>query len=87
MIVHGIDRNSDQLDTALVELMFHLGHGAELRGAYWCEVLGMREEHHPGALDIIVEPDPAFGGVGLEIGCGVAELQGHDGLLAKMFTL
>ena len=60
---------------------FILRHGAELGGAHRGEVLRVREQDRPLVADPLVEVDLAFGGLGLEIGCGVADTQRHGFLL------
>src|SRR5262249_39144638 len=41
------------------------------------EVLGVREQHGPLAVDVIVEADVTFGGLRLEIGGGIADENCH----------
>ncbi len=80
MAVHRIDGKADDLHMALVEFRLELGHGAELRRADGREILRVREQDAPGLAQPGVEIDPAFGGVGIEIGRGVADAQGHGSL-------
>ena len=42
------------------------------------EILRVREQHRPGVADPVMEADFAFGGLGFEIGSGIADLQRHD---------
>src|SRR5262245_58867506 len=77
MLLDRIDRQPDDLDTALVELRLDLGHVAELGGAHRREVLRMREQHGPGAADPVVEADLAFRGLSLEVGSGIVDGKGH----------
>ena len=73
MVLDRVDADADDLDAALVELGLDPGHVAELGGADRGEVLGVREQHRPAVADPLVEADAALGGVGLEVGRGVAE--------------
>jgi hypothetical protein len=72
-----VDRQPDDLDIAAVELGLDLGHVAKLGRADWGEVLGVREQHRPRGADPLVEADAAFGRLGLEVGCCVADLESH----------
>jgi hypothetical protein len=76
-----VDREADDLHVALVELGLDLGHVAELGGADRREVLRVAEQHTPRVAEPLVEADLALGGGGGEVGCGVAETDGHDVLL------
>ena len=77
VVVERVDRQADHLDVALVELGLDLGHVAELGGADRGEVLGVGEQHAPAVAEPLVEVDRALGGLGGEVGCGVAEANGH----------
>ena len=55
MAVDRIDRQTDDLDAALVELRLDLGHVAEFGGAYRREVLRVGEQYGPGIADPVVE--------------------------------
>ena len=81
VVVHRVDREADHLDVAAVELRLDAGHVAELRRADRREVLRVREQHRPRVADPIVEADPSVRRVGLEVRCGVAELDAHVILL------
>jgi hypothetical protein len=72
VVLDRVDADAQDLHAALVELGLDPGHVAELGGAHRGEVLGMREQHRPAVADPFVEADPALGGVGLEVGGGVA---------------
>ena len=80
----GSTRDADDLDVALVELGLDLGHVAELGGANRREVLGVREQHGPGVPDPVVELDAAGGGVGLEVGRGVADAKRHRSISSTL---
>ena len=75
--VGGVDREPDDLDAAPVELGLDLRHVAELGRADGREVLRMGEEDRPRVADPVVELDPPFRRVGLEVRCSVVELQSH----------
>jgi len=72
-----VDRKTDHLHVALVELGFDLGDIAELGGAHRREVLGMAEQHSPRLTEPIVKADLALGSRGSEVGCDVSEANGH----------
>ena len=61
-----------QLHAALVKLVLQLRHGAKLRGADGGEILGVGNQNRPGAIDIVVKLDLAFGGFGFKIGSDIA---------------
>ena len=65
------------LGVALLELVLEGGGAAELGGAHGGEVGGVAEEDGPGVLLPVVERDGAVGGVGGEVGGGVAEVEAH----------
>jgi hypothetical protein len=48
VITDGIDRQPDDLHAAAVELRLDRGHVAQFGRAHGGEILGMREQHHPG---------------------------------------
>ena len=68
VVLDGIDREADDLGSALGELAFEAGHGAEFGGADGGEVLGVGEEDGPVVADPLVELDGAVGGVGRKVG-------------------
>jgi hypothetical protein len=68
VILDGIDREADDLGSALGELAFETGHGAELGGADGSEVLGVREEDGPVVADPLVELYRAMGAIGRKVG-------------------
>src|SRR5262249_49764176 len=78
MVALGINGEADDLDVAPVELGLDLRHVAELGGTDGREVLRMREQNRPGIADPVVEVDPAFGCVGLEVLSRFANLQCHS---------
>ena len=77
VVVERVDGEPDDLHVPAVELGLDAGHVAELGGAYGREVARMREQDRPRVADPVVEADPALGGVRLEVGRGVADLQSH----------
>lgn len=81
MAVGRVGRQADQLGATLSELWFELGKGAELSGAHGREVLRMREQDGPAALDVLVEFDLANVAVSGEVGGLGAETEraGHFG--------
>jgi hypothetical protein len=68
VVLDGIDREADDLGSALGELAFEAGQGAELGGADGGEVLGVGEEDGPVVADPLVELDEAVGAVGRKVG-------------------
>ena len=76
-----VDRQADDLHVALVELGLELGDVAELGGADRREVLRVGEQHAPAVAEPLVEVDLALGGLGGEVGGGVAEANGHGSSL------
>ena len=64
----GIDREADDLGSALGELAFEASHGAELGGADGSKVFGVGEEDCPVIADPLVELDGAVGGVSSKVG-------------------
>src|SRR4029077_5504976 len=77
MFVDRIDRQTDDLDAAFIELRLDLGHVAELGGADGGEILWMREQHGPFVADPIVKTDLAFGGFRFEIRRGIVDRESH----------
>ena len=78
MVGHRVDGKPDDLRVAPIELRLELGHVAELGGAYWREILGVREQHGPGIADPVVEANAPLGRIGFEVGGDVIDLQCHD---------
>jgi hypothetical protein len=68
VVLDGIDREADDLGSALGELPFEASHGAELGGADGSKVLGVGEEDCPVIADPLVELDGAVGGVSSKVG-------------------
>ena len=64
-----------------------LGEGAELGGAHRREVLGVGEQDPPAVAEPLVEVDRALGGVGGEVGGGVAESYCHRRFLLSSVTM
>ena len=79
--VDRIDAQADDLDVALFEFGFDLGHVAKLGGADRGEVLGVREQDGPGIADPVVKFDFAFRRLRLEIRRRVANRESHRNLL------
>src|SRR5262249_26304887 len=77
MLVDGIDRQSDDLDTALVELGFDLGHIAQLGRADGRKVFRVREEHGPALANPLVKTNLSFRRFGFEIGRDVVDSKAH----------
>jgi hypothetical protein len=48
MLVHGVARQANHLDTARHPFSRQLGHPSQLRGAHWGKVVGVGEEDAPG---------------------------------------
>jgi len=80
-----VDADADELRVALRELVLAVGERAELGGADRREVGRVREEDAPAVAELLVKPDGALGGVGGEVGGGVAELDSHRKLLFRRF--
>jgi len=71
-----IGRQTDQLDTTLLEFRLELGKGAELSSADGSVVLGVGEEDNPAVTNELVEVDGTSGRVGLEVGCDGSQTEG-----------
>lgn len=63
----GVGRQTDQLDTTLVEFRFELCESTELGGADGGVVLRVGEQHNPVVTDELMEVDGTGGGLGLEV--------------------
>ena len=63
----GIDRETDDLNIALLEFWLDLGDVAELSGANRGEVLRVRKEHTPAVSKPLVEVNRAQSGLGGKI--------------------
>ena len=57
VVFHTIYRQGDDFDIALGEVVFVLGHGAQLSGAHRGEVLGVGEEDPPAVAEPLMEVD------------------------------
>src|SRR5690606_24134490 len=77
MILDGIDRDADDLDTAFPELILDTRHGTELGRANGREVFGVAEEDGPAIADPFMEMDRAMCRLGGEIRCGVIDAKAH----------
>ncbi len=77
VILELVDRKSQDLDAALFEFGLELGGVTELGRADRGVVLGVRKEHCPLAVDIIVEADFAFCGLGGKVGGDISDENGH----------
>ena len=78
VVVERVDRESDDLHAALVELRLDVRHVAELGGADRGEVARVGEQDGPGVSEPVVKVDPALGGVSLEVRRGVADRKSHQ---------
>lgn len=63
----GIGRQTDQFDAALGEFGFEFCEGAQLGGADWSVIFGMREEDSPLVTDPFMEVNGSCSGLCLEI--------------------
>src|SRR5262249_23995504 len=80
--LRGVDTQAYNLDAALVELRFELGHITKFRGADGGEVLGVREEDRPTVANPLVEAaDRTFARLRAEIRNYFTNTQCHDFLL------
>ena len=87
VFVQRVDREADDLHAALLELGLDAGHVAELGRADRGEVFRVGEQDHPRAVDPVVEFDPSFRRVGLEIWGHVTELAvPSKPLLSRFFS-
>jgi hypothetical protein len=77
VVLERVDGQADDLHVAAVEVRLDARHVAELGRADRREIARMGEQHGPAVPDPVVEVDAAFGGVGLEVGGGVADRQRH----------
>ncbi len=72
VILHRIHRNGDHLALAFGEFVLQPGGLAQFGGAYRREIGRVGEQYGPPVADPVVEVDPAFSGIGLEVGGGIA---------------
>jgi hypothetical protein len=71
VVLQRVDAGADDLGVAPIELVVDSRRIAEFSAAYRREVLGMREQHNPG----VMEMQAAFCCIGLEVGSDVIDLQ------------
>src|SRR5271168_119036 len=77
MVAYRIDRQSDHLDPALVELRLQLGYGAQFGGADRGEILGVGEQNDPAVACPFIEIDHPFGRVLREVRRDIVDLKRH----------
>ena len=77
MVADSVDADAEDLAVAFLELRFQARHVSELRRADRREVLGVREQDGPTVADPLVEVDPTFGGIGVEVGSFVIDSERH----------
>ncbi len=77
MVFDLVDGKPQHLDAAFIEFGLELGGVTELGRADRGVVLGVRKEHCPLAVDIIVEADFAFCGLGGKVGGDISDENGH----------
>ena len=83
MGLDGIGRETNQLDTTLLELRLQLCESTELGRAHGGVVFGMGEQNDPAITNKLVEVDWTSGGFGLEVGCSGAQAETMKAWLAK----
>ena len=76
--VDGVDREADDLGSALRELVLESGDGTEFGGADGSEVLGVRKENGPSVTDPFMEVNRSLGGLSGEIGGNVINAERHN---------
>ena len=76
-----VNRKADYFDVALIKLWFDLGDVAKLGGAHRGEVLRVAEQYAPRIAEPVVKLDLALCGCCSEVGCDIAETNGHGVLL------
>ena len=81
MRVNRVNRQTDALYVALVELWLDACHVTKLGGADRSEIFRMAEQNTPGLAKPFVKIDGALCCVGGEIWCGIAKTDGHGFLL------
>ena len=72
MVFQRVYAQGDDLGVALGEFSLQGGGAAQLGGAYGREVGGVAVEDDPFVTGPVVEVDVALGGLGLEVGGGIA---------------
>jgi len=85
--VHGVDAHPDELDVALGEVVLAAGELAELGGAHRREVGRMGEQESPAVAQVLVQAEASLGGLGGEIGGGVAQLDRHGSSSNPLFLV
>ena len=78
-----VDRETNDLHVALVELGLDLGHVAQFGGAHRREVLGVAEQHAPAVAEPVVEIDVALRCGCIEVWCDVTKSNGHAGYSSR----
>jgi hypothetical protein len=78
MGLHGVCRQTDQLDTAFGELRLQFGKGTKLGCANWCVVFGVGKEDDPVVTDEVMEVDGTLCGVGVEVGSNATQAQSEN---------
>ena len=68
--VHG---QPDDFHTSFIKLWFYFSNIAELGGADWSKIFGMREKDGPTASQPVMKVDLSHGGVCFEVGGNVAK--------------
>src|SRR5581483_1646281 len=75
VIADRVNADGQNFRVALRELGLELCHCAQLRGAYGCEVFGMREQDGPSVADPVMEMNGALGCFGGEIRSDIVNAQ------------
>ncbi|MNV41590.1 hypothetical protein D3C71_1332310 [compost metagenome] len=77
VVTDRVDAEAQDLGVALVEFRFEFGQVTQFGGAHRGEILGMGKQDGPAIADPLVKVEGAFGGVGGEIRCFVANADSH----------
>ena len=77
MAFDGIDRDTDDLHTALFEFRLQAAHGAEFGGADRRKILRMRKQDRPAIANPVVKAYRTMGGLGGEVGRYIVDTQAH----------
>lgn len=78
-----VNRQTKQLGVSLGELGLEQSEGTQLGGADGGVVTGVGQQNHPAVANVLVEVNLAGGGLGSEVGGGVAESQDSLGVLVN----